>query len=310
MAWQRAMKTFGYALPMLLHSVGFILLCRVKCEVPNQRAIAMNLAASETLYCMSGFIYNVLRFVFPREGPEILYYVIVFLDISTFVNSRLVFVNIIVDCFLYIWLNIKYTMYVNTKRVRIAIITQGFLSVVSGLTFVKLLKYQIIQDFLTFSYFNISLDAVVVASAIIVYTYIFIKVNKITKEMRKQSNSVNHDRKDKNVSHRVWSKLTVPTLMVVTFILFNVNSAIMNIVIKKQPSKNPSLPTASLVLELLGHCLEAFINVLLIKSIRDILFGVIGRRISEGRVSQVSMIVSTNADTISSTKVVQVQVNP
>ena len=206
MAWQRAMKTFGYALPMFLHSVGVILLCKVKCGLPNQRAIAINLAASETLYCMSGVVYNVLRFVFPGEGPEVLYYVVVFLDISTFVNSRLVFVSIIVDCFLYIWLNIKYSLYVDIKRVRIAIIAQGLVSIVSGLTFSKLFKYKVIEDdelLLLFTYFNISLDAFVVATAIPVYTYIFIKVKKITQEMREQSDSVNQDSSCKSKSKSV-----------------------------------------------------------------------------------------------------------
>ena len=247
----------GYGLTVVLHTIGLFLLYKARGNLPNQRLVTMNLAAAELLYCLWAIIKDTVN---PKSLP-----VVVFFDIFLYINIRSVIWHIIVDRFLDIWLNLKYDIYITKKVLTIIFFMQWAIGVTISMTFVLLFEFKIIlpskgtRKLICFIY--LSFDIFIIITAISTFTYIFMTVRSIKQKSIKRQN--------KSGVLDVWLKLKIPSLMVLTFIVFNVNSTIMKLIYALYEKDN--LVDPATFVDICGWLSDSIIYILLQRRIRILL---------------------------------------
>ena len=102
-------------------------------------------------------------------------------------------------------------------------------------------------------------DVVIVISAVTTYIYLFLKIRILGR-------SLTNDATRPSIS-AVWLKLKIPTLMILTFIVFNVSASIMASFFKT----DDTFDVAFYLLEILGWISDAIIYTFLQKSVRELL---------------------------------------
>ena len=89
MVLKHKLKIIGYTIPMLFHAIRVTILFQIKADIPNQRALAINLAAADILYCLFGIFVNVLlSFQLKALMDEILYFISFLSPKEKFSNYR------------------------------------------------------------------------------------------------------------------------------------------------------------------------------------------------------------------------------
>ena len=259
----------GYSLAAITHALGLLLVYKAKSEVPNQRIIIMNLALSEMLLC----IWIVASYIIPLSMDlfsisDAIFYVECFFQLFLYSNVRFVIMHIIIDRFLYIRLNIKYSVYMNTRNLAKIIIAYWFCSIIIGMVFTLLLRYRLfdVRNFTSaYAQIILTLDVLVVSLAIMTYIYLFWKVKKIGRPPSLKPEKV--------TVLFVWLKLKTPALITVTFIMFNFSATVIHIMsIRMHESALVStLNTAAHFLNILGWLSDAVLYIFLQKQVRDLL---------------------------------------
>ena len=257
----------GYALALVLHSVGFILLYKAKGSLPNQRIVTMNLAAAEILHCFWQILQHIMiltnSFLWIKKEAFEALYIIIFLNQFLYLNIGLIFILIIIDRFLYIWLNIKYTVYITKTKLAIAILAQWTLAAVASLIPVFLLRYRVIDGstYMTnILIFELATDIFIVSIALLTFTYLFLKVKSITQQTNNQRSHIG--------ALNIWAKLKVPGLMVITFITFNISSTILKYIYFSLQGTPLTVDILVTVLQIIGWCSDAIIYLLVQKRVR------------------------------------------
>ena len=178
-------------------------------------------------------------------------------------------INIILDRFLYVWLNLKYSFYINNRSLAAIIISHWSGSAILALIVTLLLQMKTIH-ILTYlhvsSYVIITLDLLIFIGAIITYAYLFVKI----KVLMKNPLFVKRERATFGEIADVWWKLKVPTLMVFSFIIFNVSGTVIR-TINTYVTFKMELYIANGLLDISGWFADALIYILLQKRVRSLL---------------------------------------
>ena len=251
----------GYALAVAVHVIGLVLLFKSRGDLPNQRLITINLAASEMMMCLwAVIVYG--RALCSIQMSDAFFYASFFGQFTLYTNIRFVMLHMIIDRFLYIWLNLKYAIYVTEKNLFKIIVTYWCVSMAIGLILTLSVKYIIDDSLFVPAYVILALDIFIVISAVTTYVYLFWKVRILAR------GPTNHSTIP--IPSVVWLKLKIPTLMNLTFIAFNgIGSIIRSITLFS--SSGVSLLLARRILDLFGWLSDAVIYIFLQKCVRDLL---------------------------------------
>lgn len=255
----------GHTLPLFLHSVGFILLYKAKRTLPNQRIVTMDLAAAEVLYCLWQIVQYIIYLTKFKASFEGLF-MFIFLHQFVYLNIALIYIIIIADRFLYIWLNIKYTVYITKKKLSSAMGIQWFIAALIALIPVLLFRNGMIDSnhyINTILAIELVLDISIITIFFLTFIYFFLKVKNATKQ------STSQQRGNRGVIS-FWTKLKIPCLMVVTFITFNIGSTIIKHIQVRLHGTAFDLMLYIIVdvLTIVGWCSDALTYILLQKRVR------------------------------------------
>ena len=249
----------GYSIAACLHAVGTVLLYLSKGELPNQRLVTMNLAIAEMLFCLLVVIYHIVDSMRLLQTPAYIISMHYFI-LSLFCSIRFAILHIIVDRFLNIWLHLKYPLYFNRKTLIKTIILEWILSLFVAFVVVLLLNFRVKY---TSIFARLFLDLMIIIVALATFVYLFVKVKEAIYGNLPQQNRQYR-------SSQVWFKLKIPVLMVATYIAFNTSSSILY-------ARNKQ-GIAFIVLDIFGWWSDAFIYILLQKSVRRMLFSCCWRK--------------------------------
>ena len=261
--------TSGYAIPASLHTLGLVLLWRAKSALRNQKILTMNLAAAESIYC----VVSVANLLGSHTFDS------VFLTFSLF-NAlffaiRFAIFLIIIDRFLYVWLNIKYFNFMKKKTLKVAIFLQWLLSICLSALFLTLIKLDCIDTKSVRHLSNIAyltIDIAIIITAAFTCSYFFVTV-------RIAIHKDNNQQRGKRNWIKLWYKLKVPFLIVITFIIFNASSTVLAFIYyinNVDYSNYPKLLVAHLTLDILGCNADVLIYIILQKSVRCLLVSAFG----------------------------------
>ena len=249
-----------YGFPSVLHFAGFVLLYQANRVLPNQRLITMNLAVTEMIYCMVQVIYHAL--IAADLLTDVVDIILEYTLVSYFCAIRFAILHIIIDRFLDIWLNIKYPIYINSRKILISIAIQWTFSSCFGLIHRLIFKFKEIDITL---YSDVPLDVLIIVIALLTTLYFFRKLKRI------QPNPTSGKNCRQNRS-RLWLKLKIPLLMVLTFIIFNASSTILIFFTDgENPNSAEQFQLAYTFLEIFGWTSDALIYILLQKRVRRLL---------------------------------------
>ena len=261
-------RTAGYALTAVLHTIGLYLICKIKISPCNQRLLITNLAAIE----MVGSWYSVLTnsVMISRKWDMRWEHTHIFIAFVIYTAIRLAVLNVILDRFLDIFLNLKYPLYM-TKKMISGILTIEWIVVVSAaVVFTLLVKFDIypLTGFYYFLiYFHLSLDILITFVAMVTYTYFYLRVRSIMNT---------HTQDTTRNKQMLWRNFKIPLLMVASYILFNVTATVMRMVALQDMIQNNNeytklyiiLTGLSGILDTLGWISDALIYIFLQKKIR------------------------------------------
>lgn len=267
-----------FSLPMMLHCIGLVLLYKAKGKLPHQRMVTMNLAAAEMIYCLWRAAWHIMNvtdfFVWIRGIVPNASTFFSFVSEFLFVNIRFAYILIIADRFLFIWLNIKYYLYITKHQLRLVIIAQWLLAILTALVVILFYKCKVLNynEFIrTRLVIHIALDTLISSTALFTFSYLFLRVKGITKESDNQQ-------KVHSGMFKIWMKLKVPGLMVITFVIFNVSSTILKFIDLKFDYKDLRLIITIYTLTILGWCFDSIIYILLQKRVRKLVYSMTKRR--------------------------------
>ena len=280
MTLKKVLTIAGYSLPVILHGIGIVLLYKARGQLPNQRMVTLNLAVAEFLYCVSRIIYHA---TFLSGTPTKLTYVLQYCFISLFFCViRFAMLHIIIDRFLDVWLNIKYQIYVNKKTLTKIIILVWIAGFVVGVGFILLEGFNVISR-LPIMITRLSVDFIIIVSAVSTFIYLFVKVQNVI-------NGLSTQQQRKNRLQMVWLRFKIPIMMVLTLILFNISSSLLWTI--RDDSGKAKYYSYALALDLCGWCSDAFIYVFFQKRVRILLSSSFRRRdrnqIEDSQISQIS----------------------
>ena len=262
----------GYAVASVAHALGLFLLYKAKADLPNQRIVTMNLAAAEMMLCLWTVCAYAVKLILGVFFPDkTLHYMTCFFEIFLYTNIRFVLIHIIIDRFLYVWLHLKYSIYINKRSLPKIIVCYWLGSSLLGVLFTLLVRFQVIDMHMYFHAFLnliLALDVLIVTLAIITYVYLFSKVRKLSRSPSARSRKVTV-----NEVAGVWRKLKIPTLMVLSFVIFNFSVTIIQTIMTKNhtPALLQDLYNTASFLDMFGWLSDAVIYIFLQKPVRDML---------------------------------------
>ena len=252
-----------------LHFLGLYLLKVTKDILPNQRLLMVNLAITE----MSCSFWITIRYSVQlnqgewNKGWEI---VDLFVLCVCYVSLRFIMLHMVWDRFLKVHLNIKYAIYINSKKLLAVIVMLWVISATFALLFVILQEFvygrktTLCIIILTL----ITLDLLIVISIMITYTYFHQMVAKFSSQQ---------------AASPVYMQRTfrVPCFIVITYVIFNITSNVLSAMafFKVFSSKvNRILNTGTFLLLVPAYLSDVCIYVFFQKEIRGTLLMMIRRK--------------------------------
>lgn len=210
----------SYSIVASAHCCGFILLCKAKNNLPNQRLLTKNLAVTEMLFCIN-IVFSYFAAVNARNNltVECLY---TFFTALLFTEIRLTVLHLIFDRFLEIFTNIKYPLYMTQKKMLCIMVTHWIASTICATAslIIKLLNTHKGKWHFQ-ALFCLVLDILILISAIATQVYFYITVQKIkvleariTGRFRETRITV------------MMRKFKVPCYIVLTYIFCNLSSTV------------------------------------------------------------------------------------
>ena len=211
----------SYSTVAILHFLGFLLLCKSKHDLPNQRLLTKNLALVELLFCMNMVtFYSVEISVHSTLTTKCLF---VFFTALFFIEIRLTMLHIIFDRFLEIFTNIKYPLYMNHKKIMSLLAMHWFGSAVYAIISSVVRLLGIFQgQWPVQIFFCLILDIIILISAITTYLYFYTKVQKI----QRLETSILDPPEDSAMTFLI-GKFKQPCYIVLSYIFFNLTSTVM-----------------------------------------------------------------------------------
>ena len=216
----------GYILAFLIHFIGLLLLRKVKFHPTNQRILMIHLALTELSTNLFQTVVYVLLMLGRCERDSVCDFVDHFFYTLVFGTSKLIMIYIICDRLLDIRLHLKYSIYFTEQKVkRISLALWLFCCVfASTVVLVRILYNEAAQLLGTICFsFYVALDVIIVISALVTYSFLYIKVRHFhaidcnQNKVRRGSTS--------RASRR--SKFMLPCLIIATYLIFNTTGDIM-----------------------------------------------------------------------------------
>ena len=219
---------FGYTTVVLTHAFGLILLCTVKFKPANQRTILIHLALTEMSIGLSQTVIYTL--MFNSKCGEKCGYTDHFFYLFFTVASQVIMLYLICDRLLEIQLNIKYPLYFSNGRVNRILVAVWMVSGFYSLIVIVFDRYDVgpqrLREILE-SCVLIGLDFIIIFTALVSYIFLYNKVKRIVadEDKQKRTQNTNNDRFTNNSIKKRGhtSKFLLPTLIVATYLLFNVS---------------------------------------------------------------------------------------
>ena len=255
--------------------VGIVLLYKSKGEeLQNQRIITLNLAVAEMLYCLLNVI-NSFVYLLESSVPFAFSVTMHCIFAALFCIIRFAYLHIIVDRFLDIRLNIKYPLYMSSKKMKVIITSQWIFGFTITVTIMLLTFFNVSKQG-TASTASFYLDIIILIVAVSNFIYLFVKVKSIANEDTRQG-------REQNRTRNIWFRFKVPVLMILTFIVFNVSAGIWYYLDPKvvEDEKN----YAHTLLRIFGWSSDAVIYIFLQKRVRGMLVLNCCRGANENRVA-------------------------
>ena len=157
----------GFGIVALLHSLGIYLLHEVKTNLFNQKVLVINLALSEFLFSLHQvFLHSVS---ISGYWNSTLTCIDIFMICLLYSVIRLIVLHIILDRFADIYLNVKYSLYMDSKKTKFIVTAGWILSAILAATLTVLFSYQYLfthQIWRIIDTAIIILDLVILISAI------------------------------------------------------------------------------------------------------------------------------------------------
>ena len=252
---QHQLLASGFGLTAALHAVGLILLYKANDnDLPNQRWVTMNLATTEMIFCLWS-ICRYLWFFFAYKEYFKHHLLIMFIDTHLYTIIKFAILHIIIDRFLYIYMNIKYSVYVTKKVLIITNIMQWLVSIILNMT-LTLNKASLVS-----CYAYLFVDIIIIITTVASFIYILIKIRNINKTV--------DSRKRKYGLLKIWLKLKIPTLMVLSYIVFNGSSTVMKVYYATYKAFDLVVPAT--IIDLCGYLSDVLCYIFLQKRIRTLL---------------------------------------
>ena len=253
----------GYGLTTVLHCVGFILLYKAKeGDLSYQRLLTLNLAAAEMLLSLWLMLSSTGHLIYFGPSASVIHF---FFNTFLYINIRLIIWHITIDRFLYIWLNLKYSLCITRRRLVICIITSWLISFIISIGFTLLMNFKpllFITSLLAANlYINLSLDIIITITAITTFVYLFVLVRGIKQRYTEQQSKEN--------LLEVWWKLKIPSLMVLSFIIFNLNSNVMTLL--SYHLDNYWLGKTASIVDICGWLSDGIIYIMLQRRVRTLI---------------------------------------
>ena len=257
----------GFSVSSLLHFFGFILLCRVRMTLVNQRLILTNLAAAELLCSLTQVIEHT-RVLFGLHievslGTEYCY-IERFVTFLATIATKLLMIYLVLDRLFDIQLHLTYPMHFSKRRV-IKILTA-----IWGISFAISISLDIVYECRshtnTIMILFFALDLLILIIAIMTYSIFYFKIRAVTEAVRRQSVASNWN------SVKKQRKFLVPFLMIATYIMFN-TSGMAILVVYVQLGRHPSsiLLEIAVCLIFMGWILDSIIYIFIQKDVRKML---------------------------------------
>ena len=257
----------GYAIVAVWHICGLVLLYRIKFRPANQRTILLHLAFSELGVALTLTI--VYLFLLPGKCNDDCYIADVFLFSFFAVGNKMVMLYLIFDRVIEIKLNIKYPLYFSNNCVKKILMTMWIFTGGYSLTLALLIKLYLTNQDQTsrktvkrvMTSVLILQDIMIIFSALITYAILYKKVRNMIFKENSQMRVPESNRRMSN------SKFLLPTLIVASYITFNLAGDIMffyNLSMKTHDRLNP----ISRLFWIFGWLADGILYVFLQRSIR------------------------------------------
>ena len=256
------------ALAGLLHIIGICLLFMVKTLPQNQKLLLMNLSAIEmVLNWLRVAKYSIVKETETMD-THFLDPFFIFMETLSVFSMRFAILHIIGDRFLEVYLNIKYPLYMNSKRNKQILAIMWLFSIIFAVT--RLLLYLFHSDIRNNVKFYdttiLILDLLIFTSSMATYLYFYIMVRKIHQQNTTRKSTL--------------KRFKVPFLVVLTFILFNITGTIMLTVASYclfTEHVELILLHSSIFLDIVGCISDACIYLFIQKEIRKICLVFVGK---------------------------------
>lgn len=213
-----------------LHVIGFWLLYVTKKTQMsrNQKIFLMNLSLSEFCLCVLAAVEKLLDFF---EETTVRPYLLIINYTIAPLNLFLVMMFLTVDRFFEVYLNLRYPLYWSGKQSRTAMAITWFFSIISGIVAIVYPQPESHLWCLFYLYIYPTCDFIYIFTAAVTYGYILRKINtnkKTEKQLAhflKETSSGTASLNRKSIRERCRqgqkrSRLFVPSLIMITFILF------------------------------------------------------------------------------------------
>ena len=257
----------AYALLSLLNVAALLLMYKTKWDLPNQYRLTMNLAVTEMCCCC----YMAIRFsiLLAENWREDWSKVDTFVSGLFYAEHRFNLLHIIADRFMEIYTNVKYPLYMSTKKLTRIIGSLWLLAFSFALTCLILRLTGQPNTSLRITVFTISgLDVLIFLFAVGTYTYFYLKVRRIKISARRNDGSPQQE------LSLVWKKFKLPCYIALTYVLFNLTSTltIAKAYYQKHQKRNldeySRLMYIAVILDLVGFLSDTLIYLFLNKNVR------------------------------------------
>ena len=268
-----------YALPVLLHALGLIVLLKTPSQELGltNKLYFINLSIAELVLSVTGIlhrvlskeIFSIIKMVQYLFGSCVMYLVMIFLTL---------------DRFFRVYLNIKFQLYWSDFRTTVLLVTLwSFECVLFASAFLIGVKHALYMASFIFPIF----DFIFLVTAVSTYSYIFTKILANSREQNKarisaQTESSNTSTTSTNTTNknRTRGKLMIGKqflsifLLVLTFVLFTIVADGIHgyhFVFKKSTKVCPTIETMTIVMYSLSYTADVIIYVFGSKYVRKAL---------------------------------------
>lgn len=253
--------TIVISIPLTFHTIGIWLLLKPNSFPTNQKIYLIQLSTSEILFLLAQNIILFMK-VYHLDTTPYYEYMLLFLLCAVSLTWLYIMVAMTIDRHLQISLNIKYELYVTTKRTCCVSIICWFIASISFLG-LSLLKYfnNTQSRVIVVSYVLPVHHVIIIIIFISTYSYIYYRIKKCRRRERLTVSLTTQTRRT----------FLIPFLIVSILIVFVVLPEILHLFVvhgKVEKVQESVLLLVSMFLFDLGSLVDALVYIMINKSIR------------------------------------------